>query len=414
MLLLTVMAESPPPAAADAPVDQAAEPIAVSIEDGLPYGQAAVDYFGTPTGDAGSRLNRKLAAGEATLRYEEKSGYLRSLLDALDVPVESQLLVFSKTALNPRLVEPANPRAVYFNDEVTVGWVPGADALEVTALDPAKGPIFYILKQHPDANPALTREERCLACHAGTTTLQVPGLMLRSFLTDQTGKPRVGYSRTTHDIPLPKRWGGWYVTGTHGDQHHSGNIFGDERIAEHRADPSIGGNVVDLKPFLDVERYETPHSDIVAHLVIDHQMHGINLLTRAAFEERLGRRSDVEERLVRYLLFLDEPPLGAEIAGGSGFAEVFQRRGPRDSQGRSLRALELKSRLFRYRLSYLIYSPLFDGLPEAVRGRVYRRVWEALTGAADLEGSDVLPVEERTAIREIVRETKSNLPEYWK
>ena len=185
--------------------DEKPAPSPIEFTDKVPYGLQPIDYLGKATADAGRRLNGRLKMRTVQLEYRQKNGYLRALLDALEVPVESQLLVFSKTALNQKLVNPQNPRAVYFNDEVTVGWVPGAASIELTAIDPLKGPIFYTLLQSPEKPPRLQRESRCLACHAGTTTLQVPGLMVRSFLTDKTGKPIVGYSRTTHDSELDRK-----------------------------------------------------------------------------------------------------------------------------------------------------------------------------------------------------------------
>lgn len=393
--------------AGDARADDEPAPQAIDVKDRLPYGRQPVDYLGHDTSDAAARLNRKLESAEIELPFREKNGYLRAVLKALEVPVESQLLVFSKTAVNQQLVSPENPRAIYFNDEVTIGWVPGAVSLEVTAVDPLKGPLFYTLKQSAHKPPRFVREARCLACHAGTTTIEVPGLIVRSFLTDASGKPIVGYSRTTHDSPLAKRWGGWYVTGTHGGQTHPGNIFGEQAIEQQRTDPDRKGNVTDLTPYIDVEQYESPHSDVVAHLVLDHQAHGLNLLTRAGYEARLNRRSDVEERLVRYLLFLDEPPLTDEIAGTSGFARWFAAQGPFDSKGRSLRQFDLQTRLFKHRLSYLIYSPLFDSLPSKVKARIYRRLWDVLS-ASDRSSA------ERAAIIDIIRATKTDLPEFWR
>lgn len=394
--------------------DEKPAPQQIEFTDKVPYGLQPIDYLGKATADAGQRLNGRLEQGPVQLEYRQKNGYLRALLDALDVPIESQLLVFSKTALNQKLVNPQNPRAVYFNDKVTIGWVPGAAAIELTAIDPLKGPIFYTLLQSPEKPPRLQRESRCLACHAGTTTLQVPGLIVRSFLTDKTGKPIVGYSRTTHDSELKKRWGGWYVTGKHGTQTHTGNVIGKKEIAEHKQRPTFRGNIIDLSPFIRVDDYETPHSDIVAHLVLDHQMHGLNLLHRAGHESRLNRRSDVEERLIRYLLFIDEPPLTAGVRGTSGFARRFSAQKPHDARSRSLREFDLKTRLFKYRLSYLIYSPSFDGLPGEVKQRLYRQLWDILTGKDESPDFGKIPAAERAAIIEIVRATKADLPGFWR
>jgi hypothetical protein len=118
------------------------------------------------------------------------------------------------------------------------------------------------------------------------------------------------------------------------------------------------------------------------------------------------------------MLFGDEAPLRQPVAGVSGFSKTFQQRGPRDKQGRSLRDFDLQTRLFRYPLSYMIYSPAFDGLPGLVRDRIYRRLYEILTGqdsSASVGGLSLknLSAEDRRAVLEIVRETKPNLPAYW-
>jgi hypothetical protein len=389
----------------------ASEPQRISIDQALPYGQQPVDYWGATAQDAVQRLNRRLAKGEIELPFDDERGYLMPLLKALNVPVESQLLVFSKTALNPQLVEPKRPRAVYFNDEVAVGWVPEAAALEISAVDPHLGGQFYTLAQSAERQPQLVREQRCLACHAGATTLQVPGFMVRSFLTDDAGKPVVGYSRITHETDLAKRWGGWYVTGKPADLTHRGNLIGEADRQRHQRDSSFRGNVAHLEPFFDVATYPTTHSDVVAHLVFNHQMHGLNLLIRVNLESRLNRRSDAEDQLLRYLLFADEAPLASPVEGASGYTGWFERQGPADSQGRSLRQFDLHSRLFRYRLSYLIYTPAFEGLPIEVKERVYVRLWEEFTGNGASEASKHLESDERSAILAILRATKKDLPE---
>jgi hypothetical protein len=242
----------------------------------------------------------------------------------------------------------------------------------------------------------------------------VPGHLVRSFTTNDDGELRSGYSRITHDSSLAQRWGGWYVTGTHGAQPHSGNLVGERAAERHKADPAIGGNVTDLQPYFDVAKYPTPHSDIVALLVLDHQAHLQNLLTRLNYETRLERRSTVLEPLVRYLLFADAPDWDAPIRGTSEFAEVFTKRGPFDRRGRSLRELDLQTRLPKYRLSYLIYSRSVAALPDEAKSKLYRRLWDVLTGRDTSPPFRHLPAEERQAIVEILRETHPDLPEYWK
>ncbi len=378
-------------------------PEAIEITDGLPYGQSPVDYTGPRTDDAAARLNRRLESGEASLARASDSGYLAALLTALDVPVESQLLVFSKTALNPNRVGPRSPRAIYFNDDVSVGFVPGAEALEIMAVDPNKGPMFYVLPQGEDGPPRLRREERCLACHAGTTTIKVPGFLVRSFVTDDAGNPEAGWSRVTHDLPLEKRCGGWFVTGTHGTMTHCGNVFGTDLIERFRLDPTIRGNATDLSPFVDLARYPSRHSDLVAHLVLHHQAHGTNLITRVNYESRLGRRSDAEEQLVRYLLFADEPPLTAPIEGTTRFATIYENGGRKDSAALLLRKLELKTRLFAHRLSPLVDAPQFAALPNDARTRIARRIEDVLTGKSPLNDSPAISEAECRELLPIVR-----------
>jgi hypothetical protein len=406
--------------AVSATADEPGEPTPITLDDPLPYGQPPIDYFGSPRGDdAVSRLQTELSAGRVDLDGDGEMGYLRSLLGALDVPLESQTLVFTKTALNPDLVTPSTPRAVYFNDETAVGWVPGAAALEVIALDPLKGPLFYTLNQPrelptepmlKDADPPqFRRERRCLACHAGPTALRVPGGVVRSFLPDREGNPETGYSRVDHTLDFAKRFGGWYVTGRLGEAAFGTHLGNTLLVDDENSFGPPRRTVADMAVLVERERYPSPHSDVVAHLVLQHQMHGWNLLTRVGYESRLGQRSDAEEQLLRYLLFIDEAPLPNPLSGDSGFAEAFAKRGPTDSRGRSLREFDLKTRLFRYRMSYLIYSPLFDGLPDTARQRLARRLQEILTAPNPPAPFDRLPLTERTAIWEILTATKPAL-----
>ncbi len=381
----------------------------IRIEDRLPYAQQPIDYNGPASADAAARLAGRIDAEEAEIEFDDKHGYLLGVLSAFGVPVESQLLVFSKTALHPQLVGPTNPRAMYFNDEVSVTWTPGSSTLEIAADDPHKGPLFYVLHQDAKRAPRPVRTSRCLTCHVSSSTLQVPGWMLRSFSTDERGKPLSGYGHITHATQIAKRWGGWFVTGTHGTGLHRGNRFGDIDLFPSAGEAAI--SATDFAADFDLSAYPSPHSDLVAHLVLDHQVHGKNLITRVAYESRLNRHSDSEEQLVRYLLFADEAPLPAAMSGTSGYARWFESQGPFDAQGRSLREFDLEKRLFRYRLSYLIYSAMFDGLPDDVKRRLYRRLWQVLSGADRSSEFLHLQAKERTAIIEIIRATKNDLPE---
>jgi hypothetical protein len=106
------------------------------------------------------------------------------------------------------------------------------------------------------------------------------------------------------------------------------------------------------------------------------------------------------------------------VKGVSTFTKTFAERGPRDPQGRSLRDFDLKTRLFRYPLSYMIYSAAFDALPDYARERVYRLLYDILTGQDNRESiADLslahLSKQDRQAILEIVRTTKPHLPAFW-
>lgn len=379
----------------------------------FPYRQPPVDYFGDELKDPVSKLKQQIDRGEMTLEFEKGTGYLRPFLKALDVPLESQMLVFAKNSVNARIISPENPRALYFNDTVYVGFVPGAPFLEISAVDPAKGAIFYALPQESAGPARLEREESCLLCHASKNSLNVPGHLVRSFLTDPQGNPTRGHSRINHETPLGDRWGGWYVTGDFGDQPHLGNLSTAADLAEHERHREGPGRPVNLKQRIDASKYPTVHSDIVALLVHDHQTHVHNLLTCVNYEHQFQKEKTAEEELVRFLLFAGEPALEHPILGSSAYEAWFAKQGPYDNRGRSLRQFDLETRLFKYRLSYLIYSAAFDSLPEPVKSRLYRRVWEVLSSVDAPEPYDKLPRAERQAIIEIVRETKGDLPAYW-
>ena len=410
----------------------------IKLTDRVPYGREPVDYFGTETIDAVAKLQRLLASGKMRLNADDRFGYLLSVLERLGVPLESQLLVYSKTARAPDLVSPKTPRAIFFNDEVSVAWIPESRELEITAVDPVKGVNFYTLSQPLDASVGdskagvqkadlkeaatpqkFLRRDRCLACHAGRSTLEIPGLLLRAFQTDRTGKPIVGFSRVTNDMLYEKRWGGWYITGSPAGMIHRGNLLSKDHNARHKKEPGFASSLRELNQSFDVEGYPVPRSDFVAHLVLAHQIHGTNLLIRAGLEARLNRRSDVETALVRYLVFADEPPLelsrpnAESVLANSKFAALFVKRGPRDAKGNSIRALSLVGRVFKHRLSYLIHSRLFDELPTECRNRLLERLWIGLSTESGDEDFDHLGKLERKSIIKIVCATVPQLPQCW-
>jgi hypothetical protein len=387
----------------------------------------AIAYSTSEPTDAIARLQRRIDAGEAKLEFEEGRGYLRSLLATLDIPVSTQGLVFSRTSLQLDRIAPWSPRAIYFNDDVYVGFVQGGPIIEIASVDPKLGAVFYSLAQDGSARPKFERETHtCLVCHdSSSVTGGVPGLIVRSVIPDRYGYglAPVGKSVTTDQTPLADRWGGWYITGTHGDQRHMGNVIapvlshevGNMKSYLATAKLPEGGNVTDLSGRLDLEPYLTPHSDLVAMMVIAHQVTVHNLITRAGYDGRVAEREGghsearirtAAEPLVRAMLFVKEAPLTAPLKGTSGFAEEFVARGPRDARGRSLRDLDLQRRVFKYPLSYLIYSESFDALPVAVKDYVYRRMKEVLDGTDTSPDFAHLSPEDRKAIAEILTGTK--------
>jgi len=414
---------------------------ASTVKADFPYEQEPINYSKAPVADPVARLQAALDSGSTTLEYEPHFGYLRAVLKHLNVPISSQGLVFSKTSFQRSRIAPLTPRAVYFGDDAYVGFVQHGDMVELSAVDPRQGAIFYSLSQEKSDRPRFVRHtDNCLVCHASSKTSDVPGHVVRSVYSDRAGQPifSSGTYNTNHESPFAQRWGGWYVTGKHGKSSHLGNMLFSDKESPERADVSSGANVLDLSERIDTTRYLAPHSDIVGLMVLEHQTHMHNLFTRSnfdarsalwynaalnkAFNEPAEQRSEstarrlkhAGESLLRYLLFVDEPALADPIEGTSGFAAEFMARGPRDAKGRSLRDLDLHTRLFKYPCSYLIYSPSFRELPGEVREHFFRRLHEILTGRDPKPEFQRIAADDRRAILEILRETLPELPAYFR
>jgi hypothetical protein len=380
-----------------------------------------IAYSKAPVANRVSELAERLSDGRVRLTFDERSGYLRSVLDALQVPVESQVATFSKNSLQADLITRKNPRALYFSDDVAVGWVRGADLLEIAAHDPKQGGIFYTLQQKASARPELKREDNCLACHLSWDTLGVPGFFFMSTLTvpDDPHTYASGFSSDSRKN-FDTRWGGWYVTGDIGSLIHMGNVPVSNTDKPARAEARA---LKSLASEFDTGGYPAQTSDVVALMVLDHQAHMMNLITRTGWEARLAANGDPKQiarvddaaiDLVDYMLFVYEAPLTSPVHGTSGFAEKFAARGPDDGQGRSLRQLDLNRRLLKYPCSYMIYSAAFDAMPARAKDAVYRRLWRVLSGLEHGEPYSHLAAGDRHAIVEILRATKKDLPEYFK
>jgi hypothetical protein len=387
--------------------------------------EPAIEYFTRPPADRVTALNARLRNGTLRFAYDETSGYLKSILDALELPAESQLLVFSKTSLQTRWINPRTPRAIYFNDRVAVGYIAGAPLIEIASVDPRQGVIFYTLEQQPAAQPEIERRDFCLSCHNGRATADVPGLLLRSVAAMATGQtvPRAANYLSDHRSPFAERWAGFYVTGRSGSLTHLGNATLADYTATAVPVTRDTVNVESVADRFDASRYPSPHSDIAALLTFDHQSRMTNLLTRIGWDTRVAiaaRHPDREAILGRaatevvdYMLMVDEAPLNDRVVGSSSFAQVFAAQGPADRRGRSLRQLDLEHHLLRYPCSYMIYSDAFDALPDAARDAVYRRLWQVLSGGDRSPKYERLSAADRRAVVEILRDTKKNLPGYF-
>ena len=390
----------------------------------VPLDHPAIQYSQGESQDPVARLQEKIDGGKVKLEYSGNGwGYLPSILKQLGVNVDSQALVFSKGSIQNQFIGPRTPRAIYFSDNASVGYVRDGEQLELSGLDPKQGVYFYTLNSERNGHPQFTRRDDCLRCHQGPVTLGVPGLMISSVHPRAHSSEGHGGAFETDDrIPLADRWGGWYVTGTTGSQTHLGNninLYDPVHPGGESDEPTL--NLTSLAKFFDTSRYLAPTSDLVALMVLEHQARMTNLLTRIGWDARIAihdktplEKLDSEiEQMIRYMLFADEAPLREPVAGVSTFTKTFPERGPRDSQGRSLRDFDLHTRLFRYPLSYMIYSSAFDGLPGAVRDRVYRRLYDVLSGNDQGDAFKRPSATDRRAMFEIVRATKKNLPDYW-
>ena len=389
----------------------------------------AIAYTTARLNNAVADVNRRLQDGSLRFTFDSSSGFLRSALEALQIPIDSQMLVFSRTSLQGKRIGEQNPRALFFNDRVALGWVRGGDLLEVAAHDETAGVVFYTLEQKADAAgaPQFQRAFICLGCHMAGNTLGVPGLLMFSTTRAEpnqfSGIPR----HIDHSDPITRRFGGWFVTGSTGSVRSMGN-----EVAALDARPSH--ELASVEGLFDAAGYPALSSDVVAQLVLTHQAGMTNLLTRAAWEARAADPSlhapftstpeqqasisavmtGVASEVVDYLLFVDEARLTERVRGASGFTERFSTSGPRDRKGRSLYELDLSRRLMKYPCSYLIYAPAFDALPPLAKAPIYKRLWEVLSGEEkDPRYRSALSLTDRQAIVEILRETKKDLPQYF-
>jgi hypothetical protein len=368
--------------------------------------------------DPVANLGRRIERGAIKLDYSANGwGYLPSLLKNLGINIDSQILVFSKTSFQLTKISPRTPRAIFFNDDVAVGSVQDGKVFELTSLDPVQGLVFYTLDTQKAETPKFERRySECLNCHGPAN-----GLVVSSVYPSADGTPFVTgtfFEGIDHRTPLENRWGGWYVSGTHGSVRHMGNAVAPDPDRPFDLEQQNTQNLTSLDAKFDTSKYLVPTSDIVALMTLEHQAHMTNFITSVnqqfrrasatgtleASKKNLDRAVD---QLVDYMLFVDEAPLRDPVKGVSTFMATFSQRGPRDKQGRSLRDFDLKKRLFRYPLSYMIYSDIFDALPGTARERIYQRLRAVLTGEDQSPRFAHLSPQDRHAILEILENTKS-------
>ena len=375
-------------------------------------------YSESVANDPFAKLMSEVEAGRVILPKHDSKAFLLALLKALDVPVESQVLVFSKTSKQVQLISPGNPRAIYFSDNTYVAWVPGG-AIEVIAHDPKLGPVFYeIQTSYTGGKVNFHRPGACLACHVHADGEGALGLTLRSAQTMRSGTPtRMVETAVNHQTPYQKRWGGWYVTGGIDGMKHLGNWASDQAL--------------NLSKHVPAGRYPYRGSDVVALMVLDHQTHLYSLFTKASMhyrralwlEEALAKQSSVEpggenttsariakrlaEEILHYLLFCDEAKMGGDgVEGSEAFQSAFQKNAHRvGERKRSLKDLRLYEHIFKNRCSYMIYSEGFKDLPEGVKSVLKKRLDEVLEGTDTSGRFDHLGERERGRILEILSET---------
>ena len=393
-----------------------------------------ISYSITRPKDRVQAIEGRMASGDLRLEGDDRS-ILRQLLALLDIPEESQLLVFSRTSFQNDLIRPEHPRALYFGDTAYVGWVPGG-LMEVAVMSPTLGPVFYSFDPHPPKEPKVrfVRNDDCLRCHGGTFIRDIPAILARSVYTDTRGYPVLtwGSELVGDTTPLDLRWGGWYVTGRAGNVRHRGNLTITGETLPSIAQLHQASDRTNLDSFFDSSGYLSASSDIVALMVFEHQLTVHNALTQAdqhcrwmmhyqeglqrSFKETITDKPVYEsvihafehsaERILDALLFKDAAqfPSGG-IQGGKTFADAFLMRGPTDQADPrvSLRSLDLKSRLFRWRCSYVISTPVFDSIQPHLRATVLKRLDHILREPGSEPRYAYLEPEERTMIRAILK-----------
>ena len=407
------------------------------------FEEAPHNYNTAELKDPMSLLLKRIEVGELTIEEAPGKDLVARLLEELDIPVSSQTLVFTQTSLQRKIVNPGNPRAMYFNEDVYLGWMPGG-RIEIASVDPDLGMIFYFQRELDRTEGDLfRRERRCLGCHAGSATNFLPGLLGRSVFPDQNGRSMRSvnsFFRIGHDAEFADRWGGWFVTGQqHGSLRHMANAIATRNSGAVTLDRDAGNRITsDLSRFFPESLHLSPGSDVLAMLAHDHQISAHYYINQAQYKVRQAlhdnqrdlnsdrsviaeltpssRRlaADGMRELLRYFTFADEAPFGGQqVQGDEAYRKDFQANRRESGSGRSLKDLDMKDRLLKFRVSWMIYSRAFDGMPPAARQDFYHQLYHILTAPTPPEGFEHLQADEKQTLYEILSDTKPELAKAW-
>ncbi|MDB5441595.1 MAG: hypothetical protein JWM33_4022, partial [Caulobacteraceae bacterium] len=375
----------------------------------LPAGAVGV---AAPPGNPIEVLQQQINSGAVTLDYApDGQGYMPSILKALSIPVDSQVLAFTRSSLQLAKISPSKPRAIYFNDNLSAASVLNGQFLEFLVNDPRRGLAFYLLDT-PKVDKPQFREETssCMFCH-GVEAPDTPGWIVANIPSDSNGnrysQPKKQFDFTDDRTPFEQRWGGWYVTGDTGSMVHGAN-----RVRDDPPD-KVTTNLTDLSRFYDLKQTLAPTSDVVALMTLAHQTEFSNLivLLKRQSVQAPDKIDATVENLVAEMTYADAVPLPSPVKGSSQFAQDFTAAGLRDPKGRSLKEFDLKTRVFRYPLSYMVYSSAFDSLPADLKAKVWRRLYDVLSGADRSGDYKAVAAQGGDTAIAILAATKSGLPD---
>jgi hypothetical protein len=359
--------------------------------------------------DPFSKFMEKVEKGVVMLNYKSDHAYLNSLLKELGISPYSQLLVYSTTSLQLSRISPRNPRAIYFSDDIYVGYVPGGQ-IEIIGIDPQLGAIPYIfnLPQAQDTtHPKIYRSKRCMNCHASKEMGGAPGLLVGSVIPGPGGGTIDAFRRNIfgHDIPFAKRFGGWHITGENPFPQSWANQTGMMKSGQIHKILNPPGK------YFTWDNYPVQGSSLIPHLLLEHQVGFTNLCIFATYKFRELNDSKEDfiqeqtDQLLSYILFEKEATLPESIIDKkTRYVMDFEGKMYPDSGQNSLRQLNLVSRILDLRCSYMIFSNSFSGLPIPIKNVLSQKLFNLLSSQQDKLPSkfSYLKKDEREKIKKIL------------